>query len=93
MLILKIDRRITKDEFWDIFNKWVDEIPRRVVNHLTRRITKPKQTPEERKQKRKEFYEKNKQKILDYQKEYHLKNRDERLPKMRENAKKKRKDI
>jgi len=81
MMILKIERRITKDEFWDIFNKWIKDCPRVKVKSRSRN-SKPKQTPEERKEKRRIFYENNKQRLLTYQTEYHLKNRDKRLKQM-----------
>ena len=32
MLILKIDRKIDKYQFWQVMNKWFEDKPRKVVN-------------------------------------------------------------
>lgn len=67
MIILKIERRIGKDEFWETFNKWLIDEPRtyiepvkRTYNTSTRRS---KLTDEERKENAKitqrKYYEKN----------------------------------
>ena len=86
MMILKIDRRIGKDEFWDIFNKWVEEYPRikkkSVKDEKVRRNVKTEEELEEsRKTTLQNYYKKNKKERLRNSLNYYYKNREKILEK------------
>lgn len=83
MLILKIERRIGKEEFWDIFNKWLIDIPR-----IKKKVVRTKLTPEQLKENRRKHYQKNKERLKEQARLYHEQNRDKRLKQMLEYKKK-----
>jgi len=86
MLLLKINRKINTKEFWQIFNNWIKEIPRKENARFNLtfnedadevKIPKPamkKLTEEQIKQNRKDYYQRNKETIKKQVKIYHTEN-------------------
>ena len=87
MLLLKINRKINKKQFWQIFNNWLKDCPRKENTYFNRTFNedgneldkKPKPvmkklTDEELKQNRKDYYQRNKETIKKQVKIYHTEN-------------------
>jgi len=94
MYILKIERRIGKDEFWDAFNQWLIECPRKVKKKVKRPFKERRKNPlskEEIKKRSQLYYEKHKEQIKERSRLQHEQNREQRLIQMSEYMKTKRK--
>jgi len=74
-IILKIDKKVNKQEFLNILEKWLKGFPPKKVKK--KKIYKHKLTKEEMKIRRQKFYQRHKEYIKEKSKEYYQKNKEE----------------